>query len=78
MEKQTRDTSQKDKLLIILGFLTITILFFIYSRFDSIPITDNATSIMQRIATSFYLIMFLAFGMISVGLYKFHKRKIWK
>ena len=76
MEKQTRPTSQKDKLLIILGFVTITILFFIYSRFDSIPITDNAISAMQRIAISFYLIIFLAFMTIAVGLYKFHKRKI--
>ena len=76
MEKQTRTTSQNDKLLIILGFVTITILFFIYSRFDSIPITDDFVSAMQRIAISFYLIMFLAFGIISVGLYKFHKRKM--
>ena len=75
MAKQTTTSSHRDKLLIISGFISIAILFMIYSRFETIAITDNAISVMQRIAITFYIIIFLAFIAIGIGLYKFHKRK---
>ena len=75
MTKQTTTSSHRDKLLIISGFISIAILFLIYSRFETIAITDDAMLVMQRIAITFYVIMFLAFFGIGIGLYKFHKRK---
>ena len=75
MKKQTTHGSHRDKSLIILGFISIAILFLIYSRFETITITDDAMFVMQRIAITFYVIMFMAFVAIGIGLYKFHKRK---
>ena len=74
MKNQTTTGSHRDKSLIILGFISIAILFLIYSRFETITITDNAILAMQRVAITFYIIMFLAFTAIAFGLYKFHKR----
>ena len=74
MKKQTTYGSQMDKSLILLGFTSIAILFLIYSRFETIAISDDTILVMQRIAITFYVIVFLAFTAIAFGLYKFHKR----
>ena len=76
MKKQTTYGSQMDKSLILLGFTSIAILFLIYSRFETIAISDDTMLVMQRIAITFYVIVFLAFTAIALGLYKFHKRKV--
>jgi len=76
MKKQITKSGQKGKLLIILGFVSITVLFLIYSRFDSFAFTQEATNSIIRLATGFYIIMLLSFGAIALGLYKFHVQKV--
>lgn len=64
------------KHLIILGFVAITILFLVYARFqDPELMTPNALESFQRMAYEFYVILLLAFGAISIGLYQFHRKK---
>jgi hypothetical protein len=77
MEKQTIKSSQKGKSLIILGFVTIAILFLLYARYqDPGLITPDAVEPIQRMAVGFYVILLTAFGAIAVGLYKYHKQKV--
>lgn len=73
MEKQT---GTKGKSLIILGFVTITILFLIYSTVTGSILTPETTDALIRIAAGFYVILLLAFGAIAYGLYKFHVKKV--
>lgn len=77
MEKQTAKSYQKGKILIILGFVSIGILFLLYVRYqDPILLTPDAIETIQRIAYWFYIILLIAFGAIAFGLYKYHKYKI--
>lgn len=77
MEKQTIKQNQKGKTLIILGFVTIAILFLLYARYqDPGLITPNAVEPIQRMAVGFYIILLTAFGAIAIGLYKYHKQKV--
>ena len=75
MEKQTTKTSQKGKELIILGFVSIAILFLIYTSVQNQEITPNAVSAIERVAIGFYVILMMAFGAIAIGLYRYHKQK---
>ncbi len=75
MEKQTTKSGQKGKVLIIVGFVCIGILFLIYSSVQNLELTPDALPIIERIALGFYLILLLAFGAIAYGLYRFHKQK---
>jgi len=75
MEKQTTKSAQKGKVLIIMGFVCIGILFLIYSSVQNLELTPDAIPIVERIAIGFYLILLLSFGAIAYGLYRFHKQK---
>jgi len=77
MEKQTTKRSQKGKTLIILGFVSIAILFLLYSRYYEYElIIPESIEPIQRLAIAFYVVLIMAFGAISFGLYQFHKYKV--
>ena len=70
---------QNGKKLIILGFVTITILFIMYSRYqDPELLTPNAIDTIQRLANGFYIILLAAFGAITYGIYLFYRFKVEK
>ena len=75
MEKQTEVRIQKGKSLIILGFVVIAILFLIYARTASLGLTPEAVLAIERLAVVFYIILIMAFGAITFGLYRYHKQK---
>lgn len=61
----------------ILGFLSIAILFLIYSRYqDPELITPEAYDSIQRIAYIFYIVLLACLGAITYGLYIFHREKV--
>ncbi len=77
MEKQATKPSPKGKKLIILGFVSIALLFLLYARYqDPISFTPDAIEPIQRIAYGFYIILLISFGAIAFGLYLYHKYKI--
>jgi len=70
-------SNSNGKKLIILGFVTIAILFLLYSRYqDPELLTPAAIDSIQRIAYGFYIILVVAFGAIAFGLYRYHKGKV--
>ncbi|KRT60456.1 MAG: hypothetical protein XU09_C0009G0005 [Thaumarchaeota archaeon CSP1-1] len=75
MEKQTEVRTQKGKSLIILGFVVIAILFLIYARTASLGLTPEAVLAIERLAGIFYVIIIMAFGVITFGLFRYHKQK---
>ena len=77
MEGQFEKSLSKGKKLIILGFITIAILFFLYSRYqDPELLTPAAIDSIQRIAYGFYITLVAAFGAIAIGLYRYCKGKV--
>ena len=74
MEKKTTKGGQNDKKLIILGFISIGILFLIYFRFEYQEITPDAVQPIERLGTAFYNLFIISIGMIGVGLRKLQKR----
>jgi len=58
-----------------MGFVSIVVLFLIYSSVQNQELTPDAFPVVERIAVGFYIIMILAFGAIALGLYRFHKQK---
>ncbi|MDH3313432.1 MAG: hypothetical protein OEM28_09855 [Nitrosopumilus sp.] len=77
MDEQLKKSVSKGKKLIILGFVTIAILFLLYSRYqDPELLTPAAIDSIQRIAYGFYITLVAAFGAIAFGLYRYHKEKI--
>ena len=74
MEKETTKGGQNDKKLIILGFISIGILFLIYFRFEYQEITPDAVQPIERLGTAFYILFVISIGMIGVGLRKLQKR----
>ena len=70
-------TTNKGKKLIILGFISIVILFLIYGRYQNPEvITPSAIDSIQRIAFGFYITMIVAFGGIAFGMLRYHKGKV--
>jgi lipoprotein signal peptidase len=70
-------SSNKGKKLIVLGFVTIAIIFLIYSRYqDPELLTPSAMDSIQRIAHGFYIILAASFGAIAFGMYRYHKEKV--
>ena len=58
MEKQATKSSPKGKKLVILGFISIALLFLLYARYqDPILLTPDAIEPIQRIAYGFYVIL---------------------
>ena len=77
MEKQSDKKSSNGKKLVVFGFITITILFLMYSRYqDSELLTPDAIESIQRIAYGFYIILVASFGLIAFGMHRYHKEKI--
>ena len=75
----TQDKSRKGKLLIIVGFTVIGVLFVWYSRYqDSEFLTPSTFDIIQRIAYGFYIILVACLGAIFYGIYLYHKEKAQK
>jgi hypothetical protein len=66
-------------MMVIVGFVSIAISFLIYSKYDyDIAITPDAVPFLERLAVGMYAVLFLSFGAIAYGLYKFYKAKIAK
>ena len=77
MENKAISQRNSGRKLIFLGFISIGILFFIYSRYqDPELITPEAFEPIQRIAYGFYIILLACFGAITYGLYVFHREKV--
>ena len=77
MEKQAEKSKSNGKKLIIFGFVTIAILFLLYGRYqDPEMITPGAFDSIQRIAYGFYIIMIASFGVIALGMYRYHQEKV--
>jgi hypothetical protein len=68
---ETRD----GRLLIAIGFVSIAILLLIYARLGNSEITPAALSSIERLGVAFYVMLALAFGAISYGLYQYHRQK---
>ena len=76
MEKIVK-SSNKGKKLIVLGFVTIAIIFLIYSRYqDPELLTPSAIDSIQRIAYGFYITLAVSFGAIAFGMYRYQKEKV--
>jgi len=77
MKKDSVSGSKSGRKLMIIGFVSIAILFLIYSRYqDPELITPAAFDSIQRIAFGFYIILLVCFGAITYGLYIFHREKV--
>lgn len=77
MEDEDRESTTQGKKLIILGFVTIGILFFMYGRYqDPELLTPSAIDTIQRIAYGFYIILIISFGAIAFGMYRYHREKV--
>lgn len=75
--KKDSVSSKSGRKLMILGFVSMAILFLIYSRYqDPELITPAALEPIQRIAFGFYIILLVCFGAITYGLYIFHREKV--
>ena len=73
----TVKSSNKGKKLIILGFVTITIMFLMYNRYqDPELLTPGAIDSIQRIAYGFYIILIVSLGAIAFGMYRYHREKV--
>jgi len=78
MTSDNKNTSRGKK-LIVLGFVTIGILFLIYGRYqDPELLTPSAIDTIQRIAHGFYVILLVSFGAIAFGMYRYHQEKVEK
>jgi len=64
------------KMLIIIGFVIIGIIFILYSRITDFSITEDSIQSIERVAIGFYLILLMSFGAIGYGIYRYHQRKI--
>ena len=79
MDSQVGKINNKGKKLIVLGFVTIAILFLIYGRYqDPELLTPSAMDSIQRIAYGFYITLVVAFGAIAFGMYRYHQEKVRK
>ena len=75
--EESKSNVNKGKRLIILGFVTIGILFFLYGRYqDPELLTPSAIDSIQRIAYGFYITLVASFGAIAIGMYRYHKGKV--
>ena len=71
------ESKTKGKKLIIVGFVTIAILFLMFNRYqDPELLTPSAIDTIQRIAYGFYITLIVSFGAIGFGIYKYQKEKV--
>lgn len=76
MEKQRLRKNHNDRLFILIGFVSILILFLLYSGMHSFSITSESIQSIERLSLGFYGLLFLSFGAIGYGLYRYHQRKV--
>ena len=74
MKSKTASGSKNEKKLIILGFISIIVLFIIYARFENPGITPDAISSIERLSVAFYILLVIAFGTIGVGLRRYQRK----
>ena len=74
MKTKTASGSQNEKKLIVLGFISIIVLFIIYARFENPGITPDAVSSIERLSISFYILLAISFGIIGLGLRKYQRK----
>lgn len=73
---EDQESSHNGKKLIVLGFAVMAIMFVIYARYQNPEVfTPDAVNAIQRIAYGFYIILFVSFGAIAYGLYRYHEEK---
>ena len=77
MEKHVTK-KQNDRLFILLGFVSISILFLLYSRIQDPSLTSDFVESLNRFAVGFYVLLLISFGSIAYGLYRYHQRKAIK
>ena len=75
MEKQLELSTNRGKLMIISGLISMAILFLIYSRLQNPVLTPESISVLERVAFGFYIVLLLSFIGIGYGLYLYHKQK---
>ena len=75
MESYESKIKTNDRMLIIIGFAVIGIIFTLYSNIDDFSITDDSIQAIERLAIGFYIILLLSFGAIGYGIYRYHHRK---
>lgn len=77
MEEQSDKSTNRGKKLIVLGFVSIVILFLIYHRYqDPELLTPSAIDSIQRIAYGFYITLVASLGAIALGMYRYHEGKV--
>ena len=76
MEKYKAKIKTNDRAFIIIGFAVIGIIFLLYSRISDFSITVDSMQSIERLAAGFYLILFMSFGAIGYGIYRYRQRKI--
>ncbi|MBT8243576.1 MAG: hypothetical protein HKP34_07785 [Nitrosopumilus sp.] len=77
MSTHLEKNPNQGKKLIILGFVTIGILFLIYGRYqDPELLTPSAIDSIQRIAYGFYIILIISFGAIAFGMHRYQREKV--
>ena len=74
MKSKTASGSKNEKKLIILGFISIIVLFIIYARFENPGITPDAISSIERLSVAFYILLVIAFGTIGLGLRRYQRK----
>ena len=77
MEKHVTK-KQNDRSFIILGFVSIAILFLLYSRIQDLSVTSELVESLNRLAVGFYVLLLISFGSIGYGLYRYHQHKAVK
>jgi len=77
MEKHVTK-KQNDRSFILLGFVSITILFLLYSRIQDISLSLDLIESLNRLAVGFYVLLLISFGSIAYGLYRYHQHKAIK
>jgi len=75
MESYKAKTKTNDREFIIIGFAVIGIIFVIYSNIGDLSISTDLIQAIERIATGFYIVLFMSFGTIGYGIYRYHQRK---
>ena len=76
-QSDSKSTANNGKKLIVLGFVTIGILFIMYDRYQNPELlTPSAIESIQRIAYGFYITLVASFGAIAFGLYRYYKQKV--
>jgi hypothetical protein len=77
MEEESRKNTNNGKKLIVLGFVTIGILFLMFNRYqDPELLTPSAIDSIQRISYGFYIVLVASFGAIAFGIYRYQKEKV--